>query len=160
MNADDKSMPHLSPEECADKAIAHVLQRICEDSRVGWYLGQGTESFMLLTEALARLRGYSDVQAVREAFAPENPADPCAELRALVEKLQGEAEFTAQAIEDGGGIVGDIPVYGPHALSADEMREAIAELLGRHASDPHRCVREIAALFDAVDLPIQLLRAS
>jgi hypothetical protein len=73
---DHKSMSDLTPERQAKKALAHILDRVRSDSRVGWYLGHGTESFALATEALATLTGNA-VFAVRKAYAPENPKDPC-----------------------------------------------------------------------------------
>jgi hypothetical protein len=72
---DHKSMSDLTPEQQAKKALAHILDRVRSDSRVGWYLGHGTESFALATEALATLTDNA-VLAVRKAYAPENPKDP------------------------------------------------------------------------------------
>lgn len=73
-----ESMSDLAPEAQARKALAHILGRIREDSRVGWYLGLGTESFALATEALASLT-HEPVKNVREAYAPINPRNPAAD---------------------------------------------------------------------------------
>lgn len=72
------SMDTMSPDAQAMKAIRHALGRIKEDPAVGYYLGLGTETFALLTEAYAALSG-NKVRAVREYYTPRdprNPADP------------------------------------------------------------------------------------
>jgi hypothetical protein len=68
-------MSDLSDLQQAQKAIGHVLRQIRERSEIGWYLGHGTESFALLTEAAATLFG-TDVEQVRKDFAPLNAANP------------------------------------------------------------------------------------
>ena len=70
-----RSMRDLAPDAQARKALAHILSRVREDSRVGFYLGYGTESFALATEALASLTG-EEVLKVRKTYEPLSPADP------------------------------------------------------------------------------------
>ena len=70
-----KSMSDLTPVLQARTALAHILDRVRRDPYVGWYLGYGTESFALATEALASITG-SEVLDVRKTYAPEKPRDP------------------------------------------------------------------------------------
>lgn len=72
---DHLSMADLTPEVQAGKALRHILSRINRDPAVGWYLGIGTESFALATEAFAALCGVP-VRQIREQFAPLDPQDP------------------------------------------------------------------------------------
>lgn len=73
-----RTMVEKEPLEQAKLALGHILHRIKHDSRVGWYLGFGTESFAVATEAYATLTG-EPVLAVRTAFAPTAPKDPARE---------------------------------------------------------------------------------
>jgi Lar family restriction alleviation protein len=59
-------MIHLSRELQAEKAIAHTLQNICDRPGVAWYLGHGTQTYELLTEALATLsgKGMDEIQSI------------------------------------------------------------------------------------------------
>ncbi len=62
----------------AKQAIAHVLQTIRDNPEIAWYLGIGTQSFSLLTEAAATLWGVPLLE-VREKFLPPkviNPREP------------------------------------------------------------------------------------
>jgi hypothetical protein len=63
----------------AKEAIHHVLYRIKNDPNVGWYLGWGTQSFQLLTEAASELfeRPLDEVQ---EFFMPREAKDPRKEV--------------------------------------------------------------------------------
>lgn len=70
-----KSMADLSPVDQARKALAHILDRVAHNSSVGFYLGYGTESFSLATEALATLDG-TEPKSVREAYKPQKQHDP------------------------------------------------------------------------------------
>lgn len=70
-----RTMAEHTPLQQAQLALGHILSRIRNDDRVGWYLGFGTESFALATEAYATLTG-KPVLAVRTAFAPQKPKDP------------------------------------------------------------------------------------
>lgn len=70
-------MDDLEPVEQARKSIRHILRLISDHPEVGWYLGLGTQSFALLTEALASIDGTT-VKDVREKFRPlraKNPYD-------------------------------------------------------------------------------------
>ena len=65
-------MGDMAERDQARKAISHALQRIHSNGIVGYQMGLGTETFALLTEALATLTG-KPVREVREHFAPEKP---------------------------------------------------------------------------------------
>lgn len=80
---DHREMEGMSAEEQSSKAIAHVLRRIRDDSRIGYYMGIGSESFDLLTEAFATLKNLP-VEQVRKNYMPRNPRNPA--------KGDGEAE--------------------------------------------------------------------
>ena len=68
-------MDGLAPEAKAKKALQYVLDRIRDEPHVGWYLGQGSQCFDLLTEAYATIAGIR-LRDVREGFACPNPANP------------------------------------------------------------------------------------
>ncbi len=72
---DETQMAGMPPDKQALKAIAHILSHIRRDEYVGWYLGVGTQSFSLLTEAYASMT-QEDVVKVRELFEPQNPRNP------------------------------------------------------------------------------------
>ena len=65
-------MTHLSRELQAEKAIAHTLQNIAERPPVAYYLGHGTQTYALLTEALATLsgKGMDEIQAIYQPASP------------------------------------------------------------------------------------------
>lgn len=71
----ETQMQGMPPEEQAKKAIRHVLGQIREHEHVGWYLGYGTQSFDLLTEAYSTLT-KQPIEQVRDAFEPRNPRNP------------------------------------------------------------------------------------
>jgi hypothetical protein len=62
-------MADLSAADQARKALHHTLCQIHDRWPVAWYLGHGTQTFALLTEALA---AHSDktVDEIREGYAP------------------------------------------------------------------------------------------
>jgi hypothetical protein len=62
-------MADLSAADQARKAIRHTLRQIHERPPVAWYLGHGTQTFALLTEALA---AHTDktIDQIREAYKP------------------------------------------------------------------------------------------
>lgn len=68
-------MKGLAEVDQAKRAIGHVLDTIRDNKNVGWYLGLGTQSYALLTEAYATLTGVG-IREVREGFSPKNPKDP------------------------------------------------------------------------------------
>lgn len=73
---EETSMDGLTPEAMSEQAIRKVLGRIRDHEFIGYYLGIGTETFALLTEAYAALSG-SPVVEVRKAFRCRDPRDPC-----------------------------------------------------------------------------------
>ncbi|MBC8009194.1 MAG: hypothetical protein H7067_03760 [Burkholderiales bacterium] len=87
---DHKSMAGLKPDEQARKALAHILDQIRDRPFVGFYLGYGTESFSLATEALASLDGTTPL-AVREAYEPKEPKNP---EQGQARVCNGHAEIT------------------------------------------------------------------
>jgi hypothetical protein len=116
-------MEGIAPVKQAQLAIAHALTRIHDHPGVGWYMGIGTESFALLTEAFAELTGQT-VREVRERFVPENPADPA-----------GEAE-PEQGAECSESIVG--------RMDADDVTEYLA---GLPTFDRDQLLRDIRRRF-------------
>jgi len=68
-------MEGMSGEAQAMKALQAVLDRIHGDPYVGWYLGVGTQTFSLVTEAAATLFG-EPVEKVRRNFAPRHARNP------------------------------------------------------------------------------------
>jgi len=76
MNAlTENQMEGMTGEQQAKKAIRHVLEQIKDNPEIGWYLGEGTQSFSLLTEAAATLF-ERPTEEVRGHFRPKNPRDP------------------------------------------------------------------------------------
>ena len=70
-------MEGIEPNDQAKEAIIHTLKQIRNKPEVGYYLGELTETFSLLTEAAATLFG-EPVEKVREYYRPQNPKKPCA----------------------------------------------------------------------------------
>jgi hypothetical protein len=67
---------HLTPAEAKCKAaLGLVLQLIRDHPSIGWYMGDATESFDLLTEAMGVLIG-SSTAAVQDTFRPTSPRNP------------------------------------------------------------------------------------
>jgi hypothetical protein len=91
----------------AAEAIAHVLRQIRDYPEVGWYLGDCTQSFHLLTEAHAAITKQS-VEKVRELFLPRKPFDPRA--KGAEEAADANASrMSAETCEDlASDIAGDI----------------------------------------------------
>ncbi|MBC8009945.1 MAG: hypothetical protein H7067_07600 [Burkholderiales bacterium] len=75
MITNHKSMEGLTPAEQARKALVHILGQIRDRPYVGYYLGYGTESFALATEALASLTDTTPL-GVRERYEPKTARDP------------------------------------------------------------------------------------
>lgn len=73
----ETQMAHLTAERQAEKAIRHTLERIRDHPEIGYYMGFGTQSFSLLSEAAAKLWG-DDVSRVRQLYMPRDPRDPYA----------------------------------------------------------------------------------
>jgi hypothetical protein len=68
-------MDNLTPEQKSAVAIRHVLGLIKRHPEVGFYLGLGTQSFALLTEADAANYGV-DLEHVRRHYRSESPKNP------------------------------------------------------------------------------------
>lgn len=138
-------------ESTAARAIEHVLRRIHTSPEVGYYMGYCTESFERLCEAYAEIHGELP-EATRNRFMPQKPRNPTDELREKIEELEeqlsgsvGHCSNCAAPAE-----------YGPQNLTAHGIMERVQELLGLYSTNPERCVREIAALYDLQQLPINL----
>ena len=67
-----KQMDGLTAEEQAKKAILATLQRIRNHEYAGYYMGFGSQTFDLLTEAYATLTG-GNVEQIRRTYACPNP---------------------------------------------------------------------------------------
>lgn len=136
-------------------AIEHVLNRIHKSPEVGYYMGYGTESFERLCVAYSEIHGELS-EATKERFHPLQPRDPTKalvkEIEALQERLSGKSGHICHDDEE--------PEYGPENLTAHGIMERVREILGLHSKDPERCVREIAALYDLQQLPINLCVAA
>lgn len=65
----DRQMETLSRDNQSLQAITHTLTTIRDNPNVAWYLGVGTQTWALLTEALATLTGR-DVAHVRRTMRP------------------------------------------------------------------------------------------
>ncbi len=59
-------------EKC-EEAILHVLRFLASDPRVYYWLGEGTQSYALLTEALAASSGL-ELSHIRKTFKPDKKA--------------------------------------------------------------------------------------
>jgi hypothetical protein len=66
---DHTSMDGVPPLKQAEVALHHLLTRIRDSERVGYYLGPGSQTFDLVTEAYATLMARP-VAEVRKDFAP------------------------------------------------------------------------------------------
>jgi len=86
-------MDGLFPEEQARRAIVHVLARIRDHETVGYYLGLGSQSFDLLTEAYAALT-YIAVEDVRRQFQCKRPQP------ASKQEERGQVGVLADLLED------------------------------------------------------------
>lgn len=64
------SEPAELPVEVARKPIRHALTAICDDPRKYWLLGNGTQTYALLTEAHAALNQLP-IDEVRQTFVPD-----------------------------------------------------------------------------------------
>lgn len=141
------------PETTAIKAIRHILSRIETSPEVGYYMGWGTESFSLLARAYGEHTGKTEDE-VQEEFAPKAARDPRKELQGRIEDLErqlsGSHVFHAPKSE---------PCFGARHLTADEFVAAVQAALLLRSHNPEQCLREISTLFEAVDLPINLLSA-
>lgn len=139
--------------ETADAAISHVLNRIHESPEVGYYMGACTESFERLVSAHACLHGENP-DVVRDRFMPARPRNPREDLLKRVEELERQTtgiHFSGGCHDEADGDI------GPNALTPQAFVDQVKDLLGVHHLDPEKCVQAIAALFDAVDVPISII---
>lgn len=65
-------MQGVPPEEQARRAILVMLKRVRNDQHVGYYVGPGSQTYDLLTEAYAALSGDT-VENVRNTFCGQHP---------------------------------------------------------------------------------------
>ena len=71
----DRQMETLSRDNQSLQAITHTLTTIRDNPNVAWFLGVGTQTWALLTEAYATLTGR-DVAEVRRLFRPASAHPP------------------------------------------------------------------------------------
>ncbi len=114
-------MADLSAADQARKALRHALRQIHERAPVAWYLGHGTQTFALLTEALA---AHSDksIDEIREIYCPAaqrefkgeelNDCPFCGSQRFAV---TDDFRFHVKCL--------DCEAVGPGAWDAEEARE-------------------------------------
>ncbi len=139
--------------QLADRAITHVLGRICASPDVGYYMGHATQSFEGCVEAYAAIHGRT-VDDVREEFAPICPKDPREELTKRIEELEKGLEAKAEVTGCG---IEDVPTYGPQNLTALDFMEQVKQLLLTHSHTPDAFVGEIAAMFEVHEIPYHCL---
>lgn len=72
---ENRQMEGVEPIDQARRAIIAVLGYCKRSPRVGYYVGIGTQSFDLLTEALATIEG-KPVKEIRETWRCPNPEAP------------------------------------------------------------------------------------
>jgi len=65
-----KTLSVVTERTAAEKAVAHVLLRMRQDSRLAYLLGEGSESYELLTLAHAETLG-EDVDQFRATFGAQ-----------------------------------------------------------------------------------------
>jgi Lar family restriction alleviation protein len=70
----EPQMTDIPAEKQAAKAIAHTLRNISERPGVAWYLGHGTQTYALLTEAHATLHGITMEEAQENWPPAEQPS--------------------------------------------------------------------------------------
>lgn len=68
----DRDIEGLTSSDQAMNAILYVLGRIRDEGDVGSHLGRGTQTFAMLTEALASITG-KPIAEIREAYCPRHP---------------------------------------------------------------------------------------
>lgn len=76
----EPQMTELPAEKQAAKAIAHTLRNISERPGVAWYLGHGTQTYALLTEAHATLHGITMAEAKENWPPADQPKYNCEDL--------------------------------------------------------------------------------
>lgn len=115
-------MADLSAADQARKALRHTLRQIHERAPVAWYLGHGTQTFALLTEALA---AHSDksIDQIREAYEPApqreftgDELNQCPFCGSTF--LEAKDQCVTYAVE-----CGDCLALGPEGETKEEARE-------------------------------------
>lgn len=127
----EPQMTDLPAEKQAAKAIAHTLRNISERAPVAWYLGHGTQTYALLTEAHATLRGIT-MEEAQDNWPP-------AEQRTFEGDSLNDCPFCGsyylelKTIEHHCMVVcGDCQAKGPASdYCFDENEEAAASILVR-----------------------------
>jgi hypothetical protein len=143
--------PNPQAFEKAAAAIFHVLRRIQSSPELGYYMGVGSESFARLCAARAAITGQN-VEQVEAEWAPQNVCNPRKDLQEQVEDLENRLSRIRERRDE--------THYGPLSLNGDQIVDIVQQTLLHQSHDPERCIREIAALFHARDLPIELVATS
>lgn len=71
-----RQMESLKPEQQAAQALKHLLTRIRDDDRVYFLMGDGSQTFALVTEAYASLID-TDLVELRELVMRRRPGAGC-----------------------------------------------------------------------------------
>ena len=115
------SLSNPTELEQAGAAIAHVLSQIRDYPEVGWYLGDCTQTFHLLTEAHAAIT-KQPVAQVRELYYPRKPFDPRAK--------GAEEAADANALRMSDETAEDLAYVIAGGLMLDSERPKITRLVG------------------------------
>lgn len=67
--SEDKQMTDLSPREQAVRAISHTLGQTTQNPELAYWIGYGSQTRALLTEALASLTG-EHLETIRGRYEP------------------------------------------------------------------------------------------
>jgi hypothetical protein len=132
-------MDGVFPEEQARRAIVHVLARIRDHEVVGYYMGLGSQSFDLLTEAYASLTRIA-VQDVRRQFQYKQPQP---ESR---QQERGQIGVLAD-------LLGDAVACGQIGVLADLLEDAVA-----HCRMVDTCDDTLESLIDRAENAIRVVR--
>jgi Lar family restriction alleviation protein len=118
----EPQMTGMPPAAQAKKAIRHTLRNIAERPAVAWYLGHGTQTYALLTEAHATLNGIT-IEEVRKNWPPSEPRKFSPdELRecpfcgsSFISKCETSIDYAFEC--------NDCDAIGPEADTEDAARE-------------------------------------
>lgn len=117
----EPQMTELPAEKQAAKAIAHTLRNISERPGVAWYLGHGTQTYALLTEALGTLSNkmMAEIQSIYPPADQPNFDDRVNTCpfcgSSYISRCQTHHEHAFQCQ--------DCEAIGPEADTEDEARE-------------------------------------
>lgn len=103
----ERQMDGCEPIEQAKKALSHLIRVMGENPHLAYYLGPGSQSFSLVTEAAATLFGQT-VEQVRERAINPHAAEPRAGISELIEACERvvrenrerDGEISIGAVED------------------------------------------------------------